>query len=151
MPVVKRLFLALSGYLASILVFFLALALLFAGASALFPDIGAWSVMGVSPVLALGAPVAGLFLIVAAMTLSAIPMLIAVLLTEWFGWRSVWIYAVPASVVTAAAYLALSPRVWFGADILVAAELAIFAVAGAIAGLLYWAIAGRNAGFRSAI
>ncbi|MEZ5810422.1 MAG: hypothetical protein R3D45_03320 [Rhizobiaceae bacterium] len=151
MHVAKRLLLDVVGYVSSLVGFFLALALLFAVAAKIHPEIGAWTVAGVSPVLAFTAPLAALFVVLTAAVLSAVPMAIAALLTEWFALRAPWFYAIPAAALAGGVYLHLSPRTVFGFDAVVLTETIVFAAAGAISGLVYWVIAGRKAGFRLAV
>jgi len=77
-----------------------------------------------------------------------LPALVVVLVTEAFYIRSVLAYAVGGAVVGAACYLGLVP---FDPDTLrfdgiVHRHLEIMTGAGIVAGLVYWMIAGRNAG-----
>jgi hypothetical protein len=77
-----------------------------------------------------------------------LPALIVVLITEAFYVRGVLTYAVGGAVVGAACYLGLIP---FDPDTLhfegiVRRHLEIMTGAGIVAGLVYWMIAGRDAG-----
>jgi hypothetical protein len=77
-----------------------------------------------------------------------IPAMIVVAITEAFYIRSILTYAVGGAVVGAACYLGLVP---FDPDSLhfegiVRRHLEIMSGAGIVAGLVYWMIAGRNAG-----
>jgi hypothetical protein len=77
-----------------------------------------------------------------------IPALIVVAITEALYIRSILTYAVGGAVVGAACYLGLVP---FDPDTLhfegiVRRHLEIMSGAGIVAGLVYWMIAGRNAG-----
>src|SRR2546429_2538358 len=77
-----------------------------------------------------------------------LPALVVVLVTEAFYIRSVLAYAVGGAVVGAACYLGLVP---FDPDTLrfdgiIRRHLEIMTGAGIVAGLVYWMIAGRNAG-----
>src|SRR5580765_8222214 len=77
-----------------------------------------------------------------------LPALIVVLITEAFHVRGVLAYAVGGAVVGAACYLGLIPfdpnTLQF--DGIVHRHLEIMTGAGIVAGLVYWLIAGRNAG-----
>ena len=77
-----------------------------------------------------------------------LPALIVVLITEAFYIRSVLAYAVGGAIVGAACYLGLVP--FDPRDAAVrrhrAPSLEIMTGAGIVAGLVYWMIAGRNAG-----
>ncbi|MEH2623669.1 Kef-type K+ transport system membrane component KefB [Bradyrhizobium sp. AZCC 1719] len=77
-----------------------------------------------------------------------LPALVVVLITEAFCIRSVLAYAVGGAIVGAACYLGLVPfdpeTLTF--DGIVRRHLEIMTGAGIVAGLVYWLIAGRNAG-----
>ncbi|QPF85047.1 hypothetical protein IC762_01540 [Bradyrhizobium genosp. L] len=77
-----------------------------------------------------------------------LPALIIVLITEAFYIRSILAYAVGGALVGAACYLGLVP---FDPDTMhfegiVRRHMEIMTGAGIVAGLVYWLIAGRNAG-----
>src|SRR5215475_14327967 len=77
-----------------------------------------------------------------------LPAMIIALVTEAFSIRSVLAYAVGGALVGLACYLGLVP---FDPDTLhfegiVRRHLEIMTGAGILAGLVYWMIAGRNAG-----
>jgi hypothetical protein len=77
-----------------------------------------------------------------------LPALIVVLITEAFYIRGVLAYAVGGGLVGLACYLGLIPfdpeTMHF--DGIVRRHLEIMTGAGIVAGLIYWLIAGRNAG-----
>jgi hypothetical protein len=77
-----------------------------------------------------------------------LPALIVVLITEAFYIRGVLTYAIGGAIVGAACYLGLVPfdpnTLQF--DGIVRRHLEIMTGAGIVAGLVYWMIAGRNAG-----
>jgi hypothetical protein len=77
-----------------------------------------------------------------------LPAMIVAAITEAFYIRSVLVYAVGGAVVGAACYLGLIP---FDPDTMrfdgiIRRHLEIMTGAGIVAGLVYWMIAGRNAG-----
>jgi hypothetical protein len=77
-----------------------------------------------------------------------LPALIVVLITEAFYIRSVLTYAVGGAIVGAACYLGLVPfdPATLRFDGIVRRHLEIMTGAGIVAGIVYWLIAGRNAG-----
>ena len=77
-----------------------------------------------------------------------LPALIVVLLTEAFYIRSALVYAVGGGVVGLACYLGLVPfdPATLRFDGIVRRHLEIMTGAGIVAGVVYWMIAGRNAG-----
>ncbi|MGJ4963740.1 hypothetical protein [Bradyrhizobium sp. HKCCYLRH3061] len=77
-----------------------------------------------------------------------IPALLIALITEAFSIRSVLAYAIGGGVVGAACYLGLVPfdPETFHFEGIVRRHLEILTGAGIVGGLVYWLIAGRNAG-----
>ncbi|MGH6713902.1 MAG: hypothetical protein ACREEK_33735 [Bradyrhizobium sp.] len=77
-----------------------------------------------------------------------LPALIVVLITEAFYIRSVLAYAIGGALVGAACYLGLIPfdPETMKFDGIIRRHLEILTGAGIVAGLVYWLIAGRNAG-----
>lgn len=134
------------AYVAGVLGFLAALALLFSVASLLPESPGYWVLTAVSPSIFIAAPVVGLFVVLMAMVLSAVPALLILAATEVLGWRSPFVYAVPAALLSVAVYLELSPRTIGGLDQAGVLEAVVFALSGTCSGLIYWAIAGRRAG-----
>lgn len=77
-----------------------------------------------------------------------LPALVAALITEGFSIRSVLVYAVSGAIVGALCYLGMAnfDAATMTVHGLVRRELEVMTGAGVIAGLVYWLIAGRNAG-----
>jgi hypothetical protein len=77
-----------------------------------------------------------------------IPALLIALITEVFSIRSVLAYAIGGGVVGLACYLGLVPfdPDTFHFEGIVRRHLEIMTGAGIVGGLVYWMIAGRNAG-----
>ncbi len=77
-----------------------------------------------------------------------IPAMLIALITEAFSIRSVLAYAIGGGVVGAACYLGLVPfdPETFHFEGIVRRHLEILTGAGIVGGLVYWLIAGRNAG-----
>ena len=77
-----------------------------------------------------------------------LPALIVVAITESFSIRSVLAYALGGGVVGLACYLGLVPfdTVSWRFDGIVRRHLEVMTGAGIVGGLIYWLIAGRNAG-----
>jgi hypothetical protein len=98
------------------------------------PSVALWWVIGVSAT------------IMAA--LAMLPALLVIALSEGFAWRSIILYGVAGGVLA----LALGYGIDFagylgGPDSIVAREREVLAAASGIAGgLVYWLVAGRNAG-----
>jgi len=77
-----------------------------------------------------------------------IPALLVVIVTEAFNIRAVLAYALGGAVVGLACYLGLIPYdpTTMRFDGIVRRHLEVMTGAGILAGLIYWLIAGRNAG-----
>jgi hypothetical protein len=97
------------------------------------PSVALWWVIGVSAT------------IMAA--LAMLPALLVIALSEGFAWRSIILYGVLGGVLA----LALGYGIDFagylgGPDSIVAREREVLAASGIAGGLVYWLVAGRNAG-----
>src|ERR1700712_4814284 len=140
MSLIARLFVILLGFLAARLV---------AGAivvgAVLFPALsdfadGPIDASALNIVLGLG------FIFVSGFAL--LPAMIVAVITEAFYIRSVLAYAVGGGVVGLACYLGLVPfdPATLRFDGIIRRHLEIMTGAGIVAGVVYWMIAGRNAG-----
>jgi hypothetical protein len=140
MALIGRLFVILLGFLAACFV---------AGAvvvgAVLFPE---FSDLGVGPVDqgALNIMLGFGFIFVSGFAL--MPAMIVVLITEAFYIRGALTYAVGGGIVGLACYLGLVPfdTEQFRFEGIVRRHLEIMTGAGILAGVVYWMIAGRNAG-----
>jgi hypothetical protein len=140
MSLIGRLFVILFGFLAACLV-----AGIVVVCAVLFPE---FSDLGSGPVdqgalnIALGFG----FIFISGFAL--LPAMIVVAITEAFYVRGALTYAVGGGVVGLACYLGLVPfdPETLRFDGIVRRHLEIMTGAGIVAGLIYWMIAGRNAG-----
>lgn len=148
--VLKRLFLAFVGYVAALLVSLFMLSLLYAAASSMPGASDRFTIMAVSPYLAVAVPSVALFAVLLTAVLTGAQAAVTILLSEIFGLRALWLHMVFGALVSASAYLLVAPVAAAFADLIDMAEAAIFALAGAAGGLAYWLIAGRRAGLRPA-
>jgi hypothetical protein len=139
MALIGRLFVILFAFLAACLV----AGMIVIGA-VLFPEFTDLGIGNIDPavnvVIGLG------FIFISGFAL--LPALIVAAITEAFYIRSVLAYAVGGALVGVACYLGLIP---FDPDTMrfdgiVRRHLEIMTGAGIVAGLIYWLIAGRNAG-----
>ena len=140
MALIGRLIVILFGFLAACLV----AGIIVAGA-VLFPDL---SDIGTAPIDqgAFDIVVGFSFIFISGFAL--LPAMIIAVITEAFNIRSVLAYSVGGGFVGLACYLGLVP---FDPDTLrfegiVRRHLEIMTGAGIVAGVIYWMIAGRNAG-----
>ncbi len=141
MALIGRLFAILFGFLFACL----AAGMIVVGA-VLFPEFSDLSMGGTIDQSALNVVLGFGFIFISGFAL--LPALIVVLITEAFYVRSVLAYAVGGAIVGAACYLGLVPfdPATLHFDGIVRRHLEIMTGAGIVAGLIYWMIAGRNAG-----
>jgi hypothetical protein len=146
--IATRLAFVVLGYFAGIATGSAAFPFVLAIISAFVPDSALWDWLGLGPVAMVAAP--ALFFVVMWITvvMTFIPAAIANLVTEAFAIRNVYVHILIAIGLAASAALIIDPT-WFammGTDrMLITAAAFCGALVG---GLVYWAIAGRNAGFR---
>jgi hypothetical protein len=140
MSLIARLFVILLGFLAASLV---------AGAivvgAVLFPELSDFADGPIDP-SALNIVLGFGFIFVSGFAL--LPAMVVVAITEAFYIRSALAYAVGGGVVGLACYLGLIPfdPATLRFDGIIRRHLEIMTGAGIVAGLVYWMIAGRNAG-----
>ena len=140
MALIGRLFVIFFAFLAACLVagMIVVFALLFPDLSDLGPGFVDQSTLNV--VLGFG------FIFISGFAL--LPAMLVAAITEALFIRGILVYAVGGALVGAACYLGLVPfdPDTFRFDGIVRRHLEIMTGAGIVAGLVYWAIAGRNAG-----
>ena len=140
MALIGRLFVILFGFLASCFV----AGMIVVGA-VLYPE---FSDLGARPVDqgALNVVIGFGFIFISGFAL--LPALIVVLITEAFYVRGALAYALGGGLVGLACYLGLVPfdTATFHFEGIVRRHLEIMTGAGIVAGVVYWIIAGRNAG-----
>jgi hypothetical protein len=140
MALIGRLFVVLFGFLAACLV-----AGIVVVCAVLFPE---FSDLGAGPIDqgALNIVLGFGFIFISGFAL--LPAMIVVAITEAFYIRGALTYAVGGGVVGLACYLGLVPfdPETLRFDGIVRRHLEIMTGAGIVAGLIYWMIAGRNAG-----
>jgi hypothetical protein len=149
--IATRIALVVLGYFAGIATGSAAFPCVLAIISAFVPDSALWDWLGLGPVAMVAAPVLFFFVMWITVVMTFIPAVIANLVTEAFAIRNVYVHILIAIGLAASAALIIDPT-WFammGTDrMLITAAAFCGAVVG---GLVYWAIAGRNAGFRTDI
>jgi len=105
-----------------------------------------WSFLGLGIIAAMIFPIAFVFGVWLVIYLSWLPALAAAVLTEAGRFISPWVHIVLAVLVAVAVGLFINPD-WFSEMGRNRALLSLsYLIASAIGGLVYWAIAGRQAG-----
>jgi len=112
------------------------------------PESQLWQVLGLGPIAVVVAPVILVYIMSIVMILTFIPAAVLKLITEIFGMRWLWLHLVISLLLAAVAGLMIMPD-WFSAMTadrwLITLAIALSAL---VAGVVYWAIAGRMAGSR---
>ena len=132
-----------------VIAFAFGVACLIAGAivvvAILFPEISAIDAVGIDP-SAINVIFGFGFIFVSGFAL--LPALIVVVVTETFNIRSALAYGIGGAAVGLACYLGLVPfdTATMRFDGIVRRHLEVMTGAGIVGGLIYWLIAGRNAG-----
>jgi hypothetical protein len=145
--VVKRLALATAGYVVAVVAGLLAVVAIYALLSSLPGAPAYFDAMAVSPVVAIAVPVVGLFVLLLTFVLTFVQVLITALLSEFFALRSLWMHALFGALAAATGFMMFAPTLIDGTDPSDMADIGIVAASGLVAGLVYWLIAGRDAGF----
>ena len=140
MSLIGRLFVILFGLLAASL----AAGIIVVGA-VLFPE---WSDLAIGPIDTSGWNIVLGFGFIFVSGFALLPAMLVVAITEAFYIRGALAYALGGAVVGLACYLGLVPfdPATMTFDGIVRRHLEIMTGAGIVAGLVYWIIAGRNAG-----
>lgn len=147
--IASRIAFVVLGYFAGIATGSAAFPCVLAIISVFVPDSALWDWLGLGPVAMIAAPILFFFVMWITVVMTFIPAAIANLLTEAFAIRNVYVHILIAIGLAVSAGLVLDPH-WFammGTDRML---ITFAAFCGAVVGgLVYWAIAGRNAGFRA--
>lgn len=147
--VLKRILMVLAGYLVAVLVGLIALVAIYAVLSSLPNAPGYFELMQFTPVAVLVVPPLGVFVYLLTVMVTGMQTLVFALIAEFFSLRSFWLHMLFGGAAAAASFMLLwpdapdDPERW--------ADMGIIAGAGLVAGLVYWLIAGRDAGFRRPI
>lgn len=150
--VLKRFLMMLAGYFIAVLVGLIAVAAIYGGLSSLPNAPNYFDVMGVTPAAVLLLPPLGMFIYFLTIVLTGLQTLIFALIAEFFSLRSFWLHMIFGAIFGAAAgvggFAVIWPSVPDDTNPERWADIGIIAAAGVVAGLVYWLIAGRDAGFR---
>lgn len=146
----KRLFIVLAGYCLAVLVGLVAVALIYAVLSSLPGAPAYFDAAALSPVVVIALPGVALFIYLIALVLTAAQALVAALLAEIFALRHVAIHAIFGGLIGVSGFVSGSPTMIDGIGRTDWADIGVIAAASMIAGVVYWLVAGRDAGWRPA-
>lgn len=144
--VLKRILMMLAGYLVAVLVGLVAVVAIYVTLSALpnAPEYFGFAI--VTPLAALVVPPLGMFVYFLTIILTGLQTLIFALIAEFFALRNFLMHMLFGAAAAAGGFFLIWPGAEENAERW--ADIGIIAAAGLVAGLVYWLIAGRDAGFR---
>lgn len=145
--ILKRILLIVVAYLAAVLVGLISIVIFYLVLSSLPGAPSYFSTMSLSPIVILVVPPVGLIVYGVAVFLTCLPSLVGALVSEIFSLRQLWLFGLLGAAIGAGAFVYASPELVgtiAGTDW---ADLGIVALGGFAAGITYWLIAGRKAGF----
>lgn len=136
------------GYFAGIATGSAAFPCVLALISRFVPGSQLWQWLGLGPVAMIAAPIFFFVIMWITVIMTFIQAIIANALTEVFAVRALWAHLLIGLGLSVSASLILDPQ-WFAEMSLDKWLVTAAALCGALlGGLVYWAIAGRNAGLR---
>ena len=144
--VLRRILMVLAGYLVAVLVGLIAVVVIYVVLSALPNAPTYFELMQLTPVAVLVVPPLGMFVYFLTIVVTGMQTLAFALIAELFSLRNVWLHMLFGAAAAAAGFILLWPDAQDDPERL--ADMGIIAAAGLVAGLAYWLIAGRDAGFR---
>ena len=144
----KRIFLALFGYLVALVFGLLAIVVIYGvlshvpGAPAYFTS------MSMTPIALLYLPPLWLLVMMVALIATAVPAFFAIMAGEFLSLRSIWLNMLFGGAVALIGYVMLASETYLVGFEQALADFGVIVGAGFVAGFVYWLIAGRDAGFR---
>ena len=146
--VLKRLLLMFAGYIVALAIGLFAVAAIY-GILGSLPDAPSYYVaFELAPLALLLLPHLALLAIIIALISTVMQALLAGLLSEIFSLRNFALHTLFGSLTAVSGFLLIAPVEESGVPSPTPIEYVVMAIAGAIAGFVYWMIAGREAGFR---
>ncbi|KRB27265.1 hypothetical protein ASD99_27260 [Mesorhizobium sp. Root695] len=146
--ILMRILMILAGYFVSVLAGLIAVAAIYGALSSLPNAPDYFDVMGVSPIAVLVVPPLGMFVYFLTIVVTALQTLIFALIAEFFSLRNFLLHMVFGAAAAVSGFALIWPSAPEDMDPERWADIGIIAAAGLVAGLIYWLIAGRDAGFQ---
>lgn len=147
--VLRRLLLALFGFFIAVVIGLVAIVAIYAFAAQLPGAPGYFESMSMTPIAMLFIPPLWLLYMLVALTVTAPVAILAILVSEAFSIRSPFIHMLFGAAAAALGYALMWPK---QEETLAPAatwpDVMVIVGAGLVAGLVYWLVAGRDAGFR---
>lgn len=146
--VLKRLLLMVAGYCVALLIGLFAVSVIY-GLLGSIPDAPSYFVaFELAPLALIFLPHLALLAIIIAFIATVAQSLLAGLLAEIFRLRNFVLHMLFGALIATSGFAFIMPVEESGIPSATWVEMCVMAVAGALAGFVYWMIAGREAGFR---
>ena len=146
--VLKRIALVVLGYFLAVLVGLIAVAVLYGVLSSLPGAPDYFVGLGMSPILMLLVPPIATLVYTVAIVLTAAQSLVFAILSEIFAIRNIAVHMLFGAVAGETGFVLSSPTFLDGIATTDWADLGVVAAASLVGGLVYWLVAGRDAGIR---
>lgn len=146
--VIRRIFLAFLGYLVSVLIGLVAIVVIYSLLSYVPGSPDYFKLMSLAPIALLLIPPLWFFYFFIAITATLVPAIVVMLAGELLSLRSIWLNMLFGGAVALIGYAMLASQSYTVGVDQAPADYAVIAGAGLVGGLVYWLIAGRDAGFR---
>lgn len=146
--VLKRLALVAAGYLVAVVCGLAVLLAVYLLLSSLPGAPDYFSALALSPIVMFAVPPLGLLVLWLSYILTAPQVAVTALVSEFFELRGVFAHALFGMIAAVSGFVFASPTLADSVSMTDWADIGIVAFSGLAAGMVYWAIAGRNAGFR---
>jgi hypothetical protein len=144
--VLKRILMMLAGFFVSVLVGLIAVVVIYCALAALPNAPDYFGAMAYTPLMILLWPPVGMLVYFLTIILTGLQTLIFALIAEFFALRNFLVHMLFGAAAAAGGFFLIWPGAEENAERW--ADIGIIAAAGLVAGLVYWLIAGRDAGFR---
>ncbi|MBZ9677652.1 hypothetical protein [Mesorhizobium sp. ES1-1] len=144
----KRVLMMLAGYLVAVSFGLVSVVAIYAVLSFLPNAPAYFDIMGITPIAALAVPPVAMFIYALTMVVTCAQTLMFALIAEFFSLRNALLHMVFGAGAAVGGIAMIWPRAPEDIDPERWLDIGIVAAAGLIAGLVYWLIAGRDAGFR---
>jgi len=146
--VLKRVLLALVGYLVALVVGLVAIVAIYSVLAYLPVSPDRFQLMSLAPIAFLLVPPLWFFYIFIALVATMAPAAIVMLAGECLGLRSAMLNVLFGGAVALVGYALLSTETYTVSAAQAPADFGVVFGAGLVGGFVYWLIAGRDAGFR---
>lgn len=145
--VLKRLALMFAAYIVAVPAGLVTLVAMYSALSSLPGAPDYFAALAVSPIVMIAVPPVGLLVLGLTYILTAPQTLVAALFSEFFQLRNVLVHALFGGVAAVSGFVVASPTLVLDISPTDWADIGIVGVSGLVAGVVYWLIAGRRAGF----